>query len=714
MPEALREFFEGQLVFNGVNAVTGDYGQPPLSSERLARLIRGAPLPDDYHEFVKAQKRLSGLTQIEDRLTRITGSHLSQQAEDDAARLQELRFKARSQARWPVKPGAGDLARVEDVGWGAIFPAEMNSVLKEAITEALQPLFDHRRSQAGDLFRIYTGDSAYRTGERKDQYFQRLRVSPGLADPQEMPFYIMLVGTPDEIPYGFQYQLDVMRGVGRLDFGGDVEAYHTYALQVVAAETGAVTVPCRAAFFAPVNRGDRATELSGSYLVQPLYENLTVSAPQYEVELTHKWELVPPLLGEGKATHAQLGRLLGGNPSEQPALLFTAAHGVEFPPGHRAQLRHQGALLCQDWEGPGAEVRRAHYFTGDDVDDGADLSGMMAFFFACYGAGTPELDQFAAQAFKVREKIASRNFTAALPQQMLKQGALAVLGHVERAWGYSFISPRGEIENQTFITAMRTLMNGNPVGMATDGSFNMKYAELSSDLSADLDELKWNSDYMSAYELAHRWTANNDARSYVVLGDPAARLPLADEKRAPVEQLDLGTMDMPAVKAEPDAVVEAEAASPVAGEPEASEEHVVPLDLAHEPAVVAFGLGDQFASLRDSLRDFTGQLATSLGKAAEEIVTLDIRTYTTSDLEGVAAALEVHEEIDATLRALTRVAFDGDIRIYVPEKLEGTKEQALWMIHKAMVQEAQENRARFLATMAELATRLLDSLRIGP
>ena len=116
-------------------------------------------------------------------------------------------------------------------------------------------------------------------------------------------------------------------------------------------------------------------------------------------------------------------------------------------------------------------MRRDHYFTGEDVASNADLTGMIAFFFACYGAGTPELDQFAAQAFKVREKIAPRSFTAALPQRLLRQGALAVMGHVERAWGYSFISPRGEMENQTFVTALRMLMNGAPIGMATDSSF---------------------------------------------------------------------------------------------------------------------------------------------------------------------------------------------------------------------------------------------------
>jgi hypothetical protein len=717
MPEALRAYFEEQLVFNGINAVTSDYGQPPLTSEKLVRLIRGAPSPDDYREFVQQQRRLAALSQVDDRLTRVTEEQLSQAADADAVRLEELRFKARSRAPWPVKLGAGDVARVEDVGWGAIFQAEMDPVLQEAIAEALQPLFDYRRSQAGELFRIYVGDSAYHSGERKDQYFQRLRVSPGLADPQEMPFYIMLVGTPDGIPYSFQYQLDVMRGVGRVDFGDDVDAYHTYALRVVAAETGAITVPRRATLFAPINPGDRATELSSSYLVRPLYDNLCVRAPEYEVALTHEWELVPPLIGEGKATHAQLGRLLGGDPSQQPALLFTASHGMEFPVNHPAQLRHQGALLCQEWGGRGTDVRRDHYFTGDDVENTADLSGMIAFFFACHGAGTPELDQFAAQAFKVRERIAPHSFTAALPQRLLKQGALAVMGHVERAWGYSFISPRGTVEIQSFITALRILMNGNPIGMATDSSFNMKYAEISSDLSADLDELMWDPQYMSAYELAHRWTANNDARSYVVVGDPAARLPLAQDGPIPPEQPDIGTIGLPDAEPEPDTGLELGAAaslSPPIDELPVSQQGTVLVDLAHEPAVVAFGLGEQFASLRDSLRDFTAQLADSLGKAAEDIVTLDVRTYTTRDLQAVVEALEARREVEATLRAVTRIAFDGDIQIYVPERLESSGEQALLMVHKAMVQEAQESRARFLATMAELATRLLDSLKIGP
>ncbi|MCU0519275.1 MAG: hypothetical protein MUF84_01080 [Anaerolineae bacterium] len=760
--------YTSDLVFNGVNAVTGDYGQPPLSPRTLARLIRGEPFPQDYREFVDRQRLLSGLTTVEERLTRVTDAQVELRATEDKVRRDELRRKAREWGVYPVKPGAGDPANVADVGWAAVFPAEMHPRLREEIKEALRPLFDLRRTQAGEFFRLYEGGDAYRPGERKDQFLERLGVGPGLVDPREMPFYVLLVGTPAQIPYGFQYQLDVMRGVGRLDFGSDVDAYDRYARAVVAAEVNRShggTVPRRAAFFAPMNPGDKATKLSAQYLVQPLYENLSQQTIGNDLALSVPWEVGTPIVGEKLATRVRLEALLGGDPAQTPALLFAACHGLEFPAGHPAQLRQQGALLCQDWPGQGRDVAREHYFAGEDIADSADLQGMIAFFFACYGAGTPELDQFAAQAFKVREKIAPQAFTAALPQQLLAHGALAVLGHVERAWGYSFISPSGQLEHQSFITAMRTLMNGGPVGLATDASFNMRYAEMSSDLSADLEELRWDPSHLDDYELAHRWTANNDARSYVVLGDPAARFTLVQEAAEPKQREDVGTITRSEPRSEPPQVPEPEIQEPE--EPAPTEDSAkagvgtvqfaasqaaagpsTPLRgqpmprpwagaalrphgherLATEPATrvavldadaaVAFGLGDQFNRLRDSLRSFTDQLATSLGRAAQDIITLDVKTYSTKDIAAVAAALDARNEVDANLRALTRVAFDGDLQVYVPETSAGDRQSgnvdlALWEIHRSMVEEAQHSRARFLATMAELATRLLDSLQIG-
>lgn len=737
LPEELREFFQGKLVFNGINGVTGEYGQPPMPVEQLARLINGNPTHTDFQEFIAHQKHLSSLTKLGQRLEKISDEQLSVLQSADETALAENKFKKHFQEQIkssPVKPGSGDPAKVQDVGWAVLFPAEMHRTLKERIKEALMPLLDLRQHQAGDKFVIYEGEKGYQPDERKDLFFQRLHIREGAADPNEMPFYVMLVGTPNEIPYRFQYQLDVMRGVGRLDFGNDIESYAQYAQNIVAAETGQYTTPRRAALFGTANPNDKATQLSARYLVDPLYNNLQNATLENNITLTAPWELLPPIVGEDRATKSTLSYILGGHPDLTPALLFTASHGMEFPAGHPYQIPFQGALLCQDWPGPGSDIRRDYYFAGDDIASNAHMHGMIAMLFACYGAGTPQLNQFAMQAFKVREKIAPQSFTATLPQRMLQQGALAVIGHVERAWGYSFISPSGDLDNQAFITALRMLMNGVPVGLATDPSFNLRYAGYSSDLSADLEELRWDPTYLTDYELAHRWTANNDARSYIVLGDPAAKIPLEPFTDRAKESSEMVTIVPPEPIVSPDVESSDTENIPPTEDAADNEGHYnekQPIKVTQHPSQkektssptplpdplsadefhVAYGLDDQFNKLRESLRAFTDQLATSLKGAARDIVFLDVETFTADDLEAVSKAINAGQMSTAKMRALTRVAFDGDVQVFIPKQTI-TIDESVWKIHTAMVEEAQKNRAQFLKTMAELATNLLGSLYI--
>ena len=106
-----------------------------------------------------------------------------------------------------------------------------------------------------------------------------------------------------------------------------------------------------------------------------------------------------------------------------------------------------------------------------------NLLGTIAFFFACYAAGTPQLDEFAHQIWRDqpdRNKIAPYDFVASLPRRMLslpKGGALAVVGHVERAWGVSFFWGKAGAQLQVFEDCFQRLMKRNyPIGYALECS----------------------------------------------------------------------------------------------------------------------------------------------------------------------------------------------------------------------------------------------------
>ncbi|MCP4663667.1 MAG: TIR domain-containing protein [bacterium] len=483
---------EDLLYFNGVNGATGDYGLPAMTGEELSQFLQGEATPENFNEL-KERRRQDKLNQ----------------------------GKAEGEEHMGVKEGV-DPKKLDEAGWGVVFAQDA----EPAVREALEPLLRLREEQAGERFKVYEGRDGCRPGEAKGEFLARHGVGPGPADPEKVPYYLLLVGSPEAIPYRFQSQLDVQYAVGRIHFD-TVGEYARYAESVVVAEQGGVRLPRQVSFFGVENAEDKATRLSSRNLVSPLREHMRAKQSDWDVSAFLKEE----------ATKANLVRLLGG--AETPALLFTASHGMEFPNGDSRQLPHQGALLCQDWPGPRAKgpISQDFYFAGDDLASDAGLAGLIAFCFACYGAGTPRHDEFAKQAFKDRAAIAPHAFLAALPTKMLSHprgGALAVIGHVERAWGYSFQWNGAGAQTAVFESTFDRLLDGHPVGSALE-YFDERYAELSTVLADQLGEIDAGVQ-ADPYELAGMWTANNDARGYVVLGDPAVRLRVAEAGEKPKER----------------------------------------------------------------------------------------------------------------------------------------------------------------------------------
>lgn len=467
-----------RLVFNGVHGDTGGYLLPPMSPEELTRIAMGERL--------------------------------------DPQQQRELAYRHQTGRRDTYRLGAGlDARDLGQAGWGVVFAHDADP----AVREALAPLLDLRRQQANqikELYKEYTGPAAWRPGESKNAFLGRHGAGPGPVNPRKVPYYLLIVGDPETIPYRFQYELDVQHAVGRICFES-LDEYAEYARSVVRAETGPAQRPRRAVFFGVENPDDRATSLSARELIRPLAEWL----PQET-----RWP-VEAIVGEG-ATKERLASLLTNG--EAPSLLFTASHGMGFEKGSARQIPHQGALLCQDWPGPRqwrSAIPESFYLSADDLPSGVRMDGLVAFVFACFGAGTPRHDDFAHDTVaegEGRPEIAPRSFVARLPQRLLgHHGALAFIGHVERAWGCSFLWQNAGRQTAVFESALQLLTSGYPVGAALE-FFNDRYAELATLLSSELDDLRFGKK-VDPLLLSEYWTAHNDARGYALFGDPAVRLP---------------------------------------------------------------------------------------------------------------------------------------------------------------------------------------------
>jgi len=466
----------GEVVLNGVSLEMGSYATPLLSVQQLGEAGKRPGLPDGVVDELHRGNGKAGTVFLD------------------------------------VRPGI-DATKLEEAGWGIVFASDADP---EAVLRELEPLIELRKQQCGGapVFHIFRDQASVARGDSKLEWLQRNGAGPGHVEPRNVPYYLLLIGSPTEISFDFQFQLSVQYAVGRLWFD-DIACYGNYARAAVRAAVEKATNR-RAVFFGPRNPGDLATRLSATQLVAPLADAFSAAQKTWDVQVH---------LGED-ATKARLLGLI--NAPSPPAVLFSASHGVSCRTGSAAQREQQGALVCQEWSplDPVHPLPKDFFASGEDLLETSRLTGSIVFQFACYSGGTPKYDELPTVLGRPAVTVAPEPFLSRLPQRMLglKDAALAVVAHVDRAYGCSFIWPGVGDYRVPFEDALAFLAKGWPLGEALRG-FPARYADLAATLGSGASSKEPDD------KVAGWWTAWKDAKNYVILGDPAARLSLPPEDK---------------------------------------------------------------------------------------------------------------------------------------------------------------------------------------
>ena len=473
-------------------------------------------ISDALPMFVDAETGATGTPPTQEEVTRL------------GVLVEPAKTRAAGQSVLGLDATIRDSSDFSQTGWGVLFASDVT----EAIKAKLKPLLDRRRQQAGgedadpddpvpSLYQEFTvpdGISAWDWAVARKISLEA-SVRPWLG----VPYYLLIVGSPEKITFEFQALLKMQFAVGRLYFD-DVDDYGRYAEAVVAYETAAAPATTRtAAVWMTAIAGDSATQrLSGT-----MGDDFRV----VRHELGRSSSFAAQCFLAEKATHAQLGAVLaGGLDGGRPAVIFLGTHGVRASAADPAQTAKQGALITQEWKQQAPVAYGTNAFCAADLPASVRLDGAMVMMFACYGCGTPRNDSYRVNADGSPIPAANVNLIASLPQRMLAQGALAVLGHVDMAFSSSFCNEDGTPQPQVLRTPLELLMQGLPVGASADGltqHWTQAAGQLqllpvpASDASADQEDA-------CADRKSHYVTTGVDARNYIVLGDPAVKLRVAE------------------------------------------------------------------------------------------------------------------------------------------------------------------------------------------
>ncbi len=418
--------------------------------------------------------------------------------------------------------------------WGVIAP---EGELGDKQLAAIESLIKHREDQQGappKIYRVPPNMEALDALRWKNDVYRAEDVPE-----DERPRYLLMLGDLDAVSLELQHILANGSLVGRLQCR-DLQGFRAYAEKLIARETSAPRDRGRALYYT-VQDGTSAVDKGYRRLVEPCLELTRQWSEAGKLELEESIEIPYSDWGPDEMLEEAGG--------DDPSVMLSLSHGLGAPrrgwktPDHQRAL--QGAISM------GAEEP----ITADALTETPFLPGGVWFAVACFAAGTPQGSAFfpwlsllaehgasAQQAKAVLKSLPAageRPFVAALPQTLLANpdGPLAVIGHMDLAWTFGFTEPGSKRSRASrMFSTLRALLAGSRVGVGVDALMRV-YRETNDNLMARYQlqrdaQARGLADPIDPKQLGQLWMQRNDLRGYVLLGDPAARLPVKSSNPA--------------------------------------------------------------------------------------------------------------------------------------------------------------------------------------
>jgi len=397
-----------------------------------------------------------------------------------------------------------------EVGWKYLIHEDEPN--RDEIIDIIKPLAIHRGMKDPDQPLIYNKDL--------DEYswWSWLRKFSWSLSFHRRPYYVFIIGGPEEIPFRFQAILDSTSAVGRVHFNTLAELQN-YVDKVIRLENSNPVVNREAVFYATDGGITDPTFFSREFMVKPL-SNYVENVLKFNTK---------KLMGD-EATKQNFVDILENS---KPALVYTASHGLGAPNEDlQTQKRYNGAICTQEMHTTHLPLHDCIYSADDVIPNTNYLEGSLFFEFSCFSYGTPWVSDY--DHWLGKSTINSHeDFISALPMELLAHpnGPIGFIGHVDTAWLHGFADPQNPfiidkwhsrlgpfqhavnevLQRSSFGLILNSMNKGFDIGNATITNFYDMCRR-----TGDMDLLTLEEESF----FVENWITRSDAQNYMLFGDP--------------------------------------------------------------------------------------------------------------------------------------------------------------------------------------------------